>query len=327
MSAGTKGQLGSKLEETLKKNFEENRFDPYKQRFGLFSYPGTLAISDDSLGRSKIPQRDADGKVLTAPKNFFTHTGKTGRINDGYFSPPVFATVGDPFQDNLAINHTRNKERAKRMIETHEVAFKPGGARKEAMALFPHESDYVAQTKNSRDPKTGEVKIGPRGFMTSPGKRGEANTTPGVLIGGYPPHEADPYERKAQLHREERMRQNAKIQTQPFRTMSHGNREFADIPKTFGLDVELPPKKERAQTVGLSHERPFLPSNPAKLSIADRTLAPFPDYMSSQVRDNPKARTAYEHFWRHTYNEKTRPNPSVTVMPRNMQHVSMRDIR
>jgi hypothetical protein len=327
MSAGTKGLSGAKLEETLKKNFEESRFDPYKKRFGLFSYPGTLAISEDSLGRHKLPLRDTDGKVLTAPKNLYTSNGKKGHINDAYFSPPQFATVGEPFKDNFAINHSLNKERAQRMAATHEVAFRPGGARKEAVALYPHESDFVDSRKNYRDSETREVKTGPKNFMTSPAKKGEANTTPGVLIGGYPQHGIDPYERKAQMHREERIKHNAKLQPQAFKGMSHGDREFANVPKTYGLDVEIPPKKTRAATVGFHHDKPFAPSNPAKKGVTDKTLAPFPEYMSRQLRDKVRAQTMSEHYWRHTYNERTKPSPSVATLPRNLHQVTMRSIK
>lgn len=324
MSTGTKGLTGAKLEETLKRNFEESRFDPTYQRLGMFSYPGTLAISDDSLGKQHLHPRDADGKVLTAPKNFYTHKGKSGKINDAYFSPPTFATVEDPFKDNLAINHSQNKERAKRMIDTHEVAFKPGGPIKEKVSIFPHESDLVEKKKNFRDSETREVKIGPKNFMTNPPKKGEANTTPGVLLGGYPPHETDPYDRKMQLAREERIRQNAKMQPQPFKQMSHGDREFADVPKTYGLDVEIQPKKVRAKTVTSMHDKPFVPSNPAKKGVTDKTLAPFPDYMSRQTVDKKKVVSRNEHSWKHTYNERTKPSPSVTTLPRNLRSMVQR---
>jgi hypothetical protein len=323
----TKGLTGQQLEETLKKNFDESRFDPTKKRYGLFSFPGTLAVSEDSLGKHILHPRDTDGKVLTAPKNFYTHRGKSGKINDAYFEPPKFATVNDPFKDNLAISHTLNKERAKKMIETHEVAFKPGGPVKEKVAIYPHESDYVERKKNFRDPESHEVKVGPKNFMTNPPKKGEANSTPGVLLGGDLPHEPDPYGRKDQMARDERLRNQAKMPQAPFKNMSHGAREFADVTTTYGLDVEIKPKKPQVKAKAYSHDHPFVPSNPAKTGLTDKTLAPFPEYMSGQSKDKVRNRSANEHAWKHTYNGLTKPSPSVLVMPRNLRSVSIRSTR
>jgi hypothetical protein len=38
--------------------FEESKLDPYKPQYGLFSYPGTLAISKQPYEIKIIPGRD-----------------------------------------------------------------------------------------------------------------------------------------------------------------------------------------------------------------------------------------------------------------------------
>ena len=47
----------------------------------------------------KDPRRlDEDGKVATAPRNFYTGPVKKGKTDSVYFSKPTYTSIGDPFK-------------------------------------------------------------------------------------------------------------------------------------------------------------------------------------------------------------------------------------
>jgi hypothetical protein len=89
------------LEESRQRFYEESKqTSENKSRYGLFSYTGSLCIADNSLSRKVIPERDTDGRVATGPRNFYTSPGKKGTVK-GYFSAPMFHSIGDPYNDPL----------------------------------------------------------------------------------------------------------------------------------------------------------------------------------------------------------------------------------
>ena len=287
----------AKLAVSRQKFFEESKFDPYKEKYGLFSYTGSLAIGDDSYDKRKIPERNPDGSVKTAPKNFLTKPVKSGKTTDVYFSAPQFHTIGDKYKDPDRV-HSIERERASKMYQQMEAPFKPCGSAHEKVTLFDHMPERVEKTIKRKLPD-GSVELGPRNFLTKPPKKGHANSTPGVTLGEYPEYKSDPYERKRELLREEKKRQRAKMQEAAFKTVSHGNRPFSSDADTFGGDLDIKPRIRPHSTVGgVKHDRPFIPSNPPKSGIYDKTLSKFPEYIPDPMPVTGKPEKKEEAPWR-----------------------------
>lgn len=59
----------------------------------------TLAVGDDTYYKPKPPRRDADGAVITDPRNFTTKNPKKGHIDSVLFSKPDYVSIGDPYKD------------------------------------------------------------------------------------------------------------------------------------------------------------------------------------------------------------------------------------
>lgn len=70
-----------------------------KQRHGMFSVPISNAIGDDTYFVPKQANRDQDGHVITAPRNFTTKNPKKGHIDSVLFSKPTYITTEDPFKE------------------------------------------------------------------------------------------------------------------------------------------------------------------------------------------------------------------------------------
>lgn len=106
-------------------------------------------------------------------------------------------------------------------------------------SAYDHKSDYVEKERNYRDSETGHV-------MTQP-------TNPLVGIRGvqestykFPQFMPEPYERKREMERAERMAHHQLLGEKPcFKTTHHGNEAFSNDKNTFGCDVKIPEKKER----------------------------------------------------------------------------------
>ena len=65
----------------------------------MFSFPGCLALGDDSQYKMKFAKKDADGKVPTEHRNILVHPTKTGYIDSELFSGPGYVTVGVAYKD------------------------------------------------------------------------------------------------------------------------------------------------------------------------------------------------------------------------------------
>lgn len=65
----------------------------------MFSVPISTAIGDDTYFKPKEARRDAEGHVITAPRNFTTKNTKKGHIDSVLFSKPDYVSVGDPFKE------------------------------------------------------------------------------------------------------------------------------------------------------------------------------------------------------------------------------------
>ena len=84
--------------QTIREEFFKESFDlAQKPRHGMFSVPISTAIGDDTYYKP-IPARvDADGAVITDPRNFTTKNVKKGAADDVYFSKPPYISQGDPY--------------------------------------------------------------------------------------------------------------------------------------------------------------------------------------------------------------------------------------
>jgi hypothetical protein len=65
----------------------------------MFSVPISTAIGDDTYFQPKKARRDAEGAVITDPRNFTTKNVKKGHTDEVLFSKPTYVTVGDPFKE------------------------------------------------------------------------------------------------------------------------------------------------------------------------------------------------------------------------------------
>ena len=257
----------AKLQAAKSQYVEEAKFDPTKARYGLFSFTGTLAIGDDSLGRRTKPKRDVDGRVLIAPRNFYTTPPKGGKVPSSFFSSTSYISTGDPYRDPGKVLNSRKPN--PRSDDT--PAFKPAGSVETSFFAYSHEAVAAAEKKAKRD-ENGAVVIGPKNFLV-PRVKGDG-------FGRYPATTNDPYERKWQLEREEKLKQNALIRhDRPFRSTSPGGHEFTKPSEAYGKP-NLQPTMPRLthSAVFPTNDSPFKPSNPAKTSILDMTIGRYPEH-------------------------------------------------
>lgn len=294
MSVQSPAVKETKGQSTRDELMQASRFDPYLPRYGLFSFTGTLAIGDDSIGKRTKPKRDPDGKVTTAPRNFYTKQVKKGKTNDVYFSTPSFHTVGDRYIDPHLI-----LSRTKPAPTTEDVPpFKPGGPVEQHYSLYPHASAEVV-VKQAKKDEDGRVIVGPRGFVVSPPRKGQAGATPNLTFSSFPAMN-DPYDRKKQLDKEDRIRQKALIRgDKPFRSNSPGDRDFTSSAEAFGHVAQPLHSTMRVtrSAVFAEHDHPFKPPNPPKSGIASMTIGKYPEHKPDP---EPKAPSPphFENPWR-----------------------------
>jgi hypothetical protein len=93
-------------------------------RHGMFSVPMTLAIGDDTYYKPKGARVDAEGAVITDPRNFTTKNSKKGNIDSVLFSTPGYISQGDPFKEPAKVP-MRNIVKEGFKIGGHSMNFKP----------------------------------------------------------------------------------------------------------------------------------------------------------------------------------------------------------
>jgi len=94
-------------------NFETSRMmNDAPGRFGLFTCPAPLAISDPQYLQKKprlVP--DADQKeVASDPPNIRTNPVKRGKVDGNLFGKNTYNGIGDPFKE-AALRIVRKEER------------------------------------------------------------------------------------------------------------------------------------------------------------------------------------------------------------------------
>ena len=298
---------GNDIAATREKFFEESKFDPKNQKFGLFSYTGTLAISKKPYFTNTKCHKNTDGTVTTAPSNFLVGASKRGKTADTYFSLPNYIS------DNEVKGNKRKKENQGKI----EVNWKPGGTISEKFSLYPHEPSENEKKINKRGPD-GLVVLEPKNLYTSPPRLGSAMSTPGLLIGAKElPYQSEPYNRQHKIAQEEFKKNKEKMKAGPFQPPNPTRDTFFNNEITFG-ETNMPKKpipRVRTQAI-LKHDRVFYPSNPSKQGS---TIGKFPEFMPDPL-SSPKRRPPSEQIaWRPTTKERSRPTPSVTNCAKNLR--------
>jgi hypothetical protein len=267
---------------TIRDNVFQESFNlAQKQRHGMFSVPVSLAIGDDQYFKPTEPRRDAEGGVITAPRNFTTKNVKKGHIDSVLFSKPSYVSQGDPFKEPAK---APMKEFVKDGFKLggHTGNFKPAkDTQRKVKADFEHMVEFKEVSKNRKGPD-GAVMTDPKNFLTSPPKKG--TTYKGTLFGGKTEHLPDPFERKRELEKAERKEHHAKMQDKAFSQKVRGRETFATIKEAFGEDRDYPNKKSAPPRQPLmTHDMPFKPSNPPKIGY-NKTLDKFPAYIEDPLK-------------------------------------------
>ena len=111
--------------ETMRaEHFQESFGMGQKQRHGMFSVPISTAIGDTNYFIPKPPRRDAEGAVITAPRNFTTKNVKKGHTDNVLFGKPDYVSIGDSFKESSKLPlRTTKKDGYKEA--GHEMNFKP----------------------------------------------------------------------------------------------------------------------------------------------------------------------------------------------------------
>lgn len=90
----------------------------------MFSVPIGLAVGDNTYFIPVAARRDAEGAVITDPRNFTTKNPKKGNIDSVLFSKPDYVSIGDPFKVAARVPmRTLKKDGYK--DGGHEMNFKP----------------------------------------------------------------------------------------------------------------------------------------------------------------------------------------------------------
>lgn len=293
----------------------ESKENSTKSRFGLFSFTGTLAISDDGAYHKTAHRKLPDGTVKIGPKNFLTSPTKKGKVPEAYFIKPEFL-LGDLYRDPVK-PQLNEKERAEKMKKNHDVAFKPSGPVAEPKGFENMPTEVLVKRKREPD---GSVKLEPKNFYTSPPKKGVPNCTPGVTFDKKIEYMNDPYDRRKDLNRQKQISDKAKLQDVPFKANSPAGFTFSDF-KT-AMDGAKAPRKALSPNAPrniLKHERPFFPSSPVKSSMLEATFEKYPEHMPEpQTFPSRKAPSA-QVPWRPTVNYITKPSPSVVSNTTNIR--------
>lgn len=299
------------LEESRKGYFEESKFDAKNQKYGLFSFSGTLAVSETPYFTKTLSKKNSQGKIPTRPKNFMTRPLKRGKTPDVYFSNPGYQS------DSVLLKAKNLKSTSKpSTAATIEVPWKPGGLKGEKPSSYPYKSEEPVKRPSRKGPD-GMIELGLRNLYTSPPKTGSGITTPGVLIGGNKyDYMSEPYDRKHKIVQEEIKKDKEKRLGRPFKSPNPTGRNFSNNIQTYG---DFPVKKRIRRSASVNyykHEVPFLPNSPGKIGS---TIGKFPEYIPDPLTF-PKRKVPSEQIpWKHTTMFRTRPTPSISYSATNLR--------
>jgi hypothetical protein len=295
-----------------------------RNRFGMFSYPRAGVWGDGDYNFSKAKHLGSDGKPITKPRGLYSGPTRTGKTESSYFARGAYVSIGDKFIDPASIE--RQYQLSKKKKIPHDAEFKPANGPKSDPynALYKHMADFTEKKKNFKGPD-GRVIVPPRNIVTNPPKTGHGDSTVGHLLNKHYPHQADPYDRKRELEFKERQAAKKKLQEAPFKSVCHGDKNFATFKQQFGKDEKvLGPGKPRAQTPPAKlHEAAFRPANPARQGY-NKTINKFPEYkpdpirMAKRVIEDPSKKKDPYRPNNTAFNE--RPTPSISLNRLNLKN-------
>ena len=294
--------------------FDESKFNASNQRYGLFSYTGTLAISNKPYFSNSISHRDQDGLVKTGPRNFLTSPIKKGKTKEVFFSPPPYSSdhYTDPSKPYL-----KDKINAEKMRANHQVSWRPGGRLHEPLSLYESLPTQSEKKINKKGPD-GKVVLEPRNFQTSPAKPGNPNCTPGILMGPIPEHIPDPYDRKKQIDFEEHLKHRSKMQNEHFRGNDPGGRFFSKHEELFGMDSVDKNEKDPKSGKVLDAGKLAVPFYTAIAKTSD-CFGKYPEYLPDERIRVKKETLGDKPNWKSTTQIRTIPSPSITCSIKNLR--------
>jgi hypothetical protein len=302
-------------DEMRRKNLEDSKSGSFKPKYGLFSFTGSLAISDDSIGQPTKPRRDPDGSVKLGPRNFYTSPSKRGNSVDVYFSKPEFNTIGDPYKPPHKRTIKSSTDNIKRPTE---APFKLGSEYKPVAAPY----EYIPsppQAKISRKLSDGSVATGPKNFLTSPPKKGNPlQTSQGGGFNSNTTYISEHYDRVKEMHRDEIRKHNEKSNG-PFKTYSSGGNTFNPDKSVYNSIDGVPAKKEKPKSPKQKIEKPFYPSSPPKQGIIERTFSKPNEYISDPISFPVRKSEPEKAPWKTTTTFITKPSPSVATLATNLK--------
>lgn len=291
------------------KFFEESKFDPANQKYGLFSFPGTLAVSKNPYFQEQKRRKNKDGGVDCDPKNFITSWPKSGKGKDALFSSPEgksdnYVTPTTSFQMEMT--------RAKKMQKIHDTNWKHPGSIPEKLSPFEF-VEGKPEPKVVKNFKDG-VPTGPKNFLTSPMKKGSASVTPGITFSKHPEYISDPYELKDS---KKKTLKGVKIANHdsPFKSTDFGMRTFDKDINLYGGDFPKS-KKKRMQSFSTSfnHDQPF--KYPGK---APEYFSSHPEYIPSPLPKLYRKAPSESQPWKATNSARSTPTPSISYNSKNLR--------
>lgn len=307
----------AKKDELRLKNFEESKFDSSKNKYGLFSFAGTLAILPNSYEKVKRARRNSDGGVITAPRNFQVSPIRTGKQNDSLFSPVSYISLGDKYRDPPR-PQLKEKSRVEKMMKAHDQSFKPPGPT-DMVTIFEHIATDKPKIKRRRDAE-GNVIMEPRNFYTSPAKKGSPNRTPGVTFGETFEHLPEPYDRPKDLKKKERIESHAKMPDRPFRPTGNMPQVLNKDEDVYNIHEEVKKTvKKQSPVKYASHDAPFKPTNPAKLHVMDAVFMKVPEYIPDPLPTITRKSPSPGPMWKSPTKEFSKPSPSISFMKANIR--------
>ena len=296
------------LELSRRKFFEESKFVADNQKYGLFSFPGTLAVSKNPYYQSKKSRKNADGTVELLPHNIVSGSCKTGKSPGDYFSYPEYKS--DKYTGK-APSYSTEKERADKMKKNHDTNWKPPGQSPEKLSLFEHKpSDTFKPIQ--RKQADGSVRLEPRNFYTSPPKKG--SFTPGITFGKYPEHMPEPYQVKNSKSKADNIKGKIAAHDSAFKSTDFGNRYFSPDSEVYGGEFRQKTQKRAVSQSWVQHDLPFKPCR-----LKSEAFNPYPEYIPSPVPPMRRKIPSEREPWKTSVSARSTPTPSITKNYTNLR--------
>lgn len=274
----------------------------FRPRYGLFSFPSNIDPSyEKTRHHHNTNFRDFGGKN----KNFNTAKVKKGGLDNALFSSPGYNCIGDPYEDPRKFKLRSESAQARRNLHGNE--FRTGGKVKPKLS-----GDYLNTPDLNRRKVSANQTWGPRGFFTSPNKKGSGA---GALLQKRDyPHMTDEYDLKKDMARDARMKQRSQDLGNGFRNVVKGKDTFGANRDEYGEEkLNIPKKSQTQKYLGLKHPQAWKYNN--KLGFPNKkTIGQAPEYIAEGKEDGPVemiTRKQNEMPWYYTYNRKTEPADTI----------------